>query len=398
MAVDTLEQTLAQYESHSDFPLIQDISQISRMARIKQIGAQLGWAIATGLLANGLGIPVGWLLGPMMAGVIYVSMRQQAKPLPPFFMTSAKALLGVASAVRFSPETLTLAISYAVPVVFCIAITASLSLFYGYLLSRWSDVDQTTGILSFVPGMASTIVALGEEMGADAVSIALLQYIRVILVVLIIPALAKFLFAETAISFDASLDLLSFSDVTIGIGDSCFNIALNMVVVTGCSILGVWAGQRLRLPAAGYLGPFVLGLGVLWLSPLTPSIPQWLFSMALLFVGLSIGLKFDWKTARKLWKAVIIDIILVLLLSLMCLGIGYGFHAMTQVDTVTSVLGFTPGGIEAMIATVMELGGDTGLVLAMQLTRMLLIILFAPGLITFFASRKTQEKPEKLPG
>jgi uncharacterized membrane protein AbrB (regulator of aidB expression) len=34
-----------------------------------------------------------------------------------------------------------------------------------------------------------------------------------------------------------------------------------------------------------------------------------------------------------------------------------------------------------MIATVMQLGGDTGLVLAMQLSRMLSILLIAPWLV-----------------
>ncbi|NEQ97448.1 MAG: AbrB family transcriptional regulator [Cyanothece sp. SIO2G6] len=371
------------------------------MTRLRAIVVQISWAIAAGFLASWLQVPVGWLLGPMMVGVVYISTRQQAKPLPPFFMTSAKALLGVATAVRFSPETLTFAVSYAVPVVLCIAITASLSLFYGYLLSRWSDVDQTTGLLSFIPGMASTIVALGEEMGADAVAIALLQYIRVILVVLIIPNLAKLLLADSATisatMLDSSLTLSVRSETISLVHLSIGAVLLNSLIVLSCCTLGGWIGRLLKLPASGYLGSFILGLGVFWLSPAAPYVPQWLFTTALLFVGLSIGLKFNWKAAQKLWKAVLIDIALVVVLSLMCLGIGYAFHLITQVDTVTSVLGFTPGGIEAMIATVMELGGDTGLVLAMQLTRMLLIILLGPGLIAFFTRKKAQTLSGELP-
>ncbi|MGK7890420.1 MAG: AbrB family transcriptional regulator [Leptolyngbyaceae cyanobacterium] len=398
MPVQLLEQTQPSHELESDFPLMQNIPQISRITRTQAMVVQVGWAIAAGFLASWLQVPVGWLLGPMIAGVVYISIRQKAKPLPPFFMTSAKALLGVVTAARFSPETLTFAMSYATPVVVCIIITASLSLFYGYLLSRWANVDRTTGLLSFIPGMASTIVVLGEEMGADAVSIALLQYIRVILVVLIIPNLAKFLLADNTVILDSNLNTLSSNSSSMSVETSFIAIALNLVIVLGCGLIGTWAGRKLRLPASGYLGPFLLGLGVFWLSPATPYVPQWLFTTALLFVGLSIGLKFDWTTARKLWKAVLIDIVLVIVLSLMCLGIGYEFHVITQVDTVTSVLGFTPGGIEAMIATVMELGGNTGLVLAMQLTRMLLILLLGPGLIAFFTRKSNQANPEELPG
>lgn len=40
-----------------------------------------------------------------------------------------------------------------------------------------------------------------------------------------------------------------------------------------------------------------------------------------------------------------------------------------------------------MIVTVNELGGNAGLVLAIQLTRMLLIILIGPGLTTIIVKR-----------
>jgi hypothetical protein len=43
-----------------------------------------------------------------------------------------------------------------------------------------------------------------------------------------------------------------------------------------------------------------------------------------------------------------------------------------------------------MIATVMQLGGDTGLVLAMQLSRMLTVVLIAPWLVTFLIKNVKQ--------
>lgn len=88
----------------------------------------------------------------------------------------------------------------------------------------------------------------------------------------------------------------------------------------------------------------------------------------------------------NLLKAVLIEIVLVVSLIILCLGVGYEFHVFTGVNTITSLLGFTPGGLEAMLATVMQLGGDTGLVLAMQLTRMLIIIALGPTLVNFMVN------------
>ncbi len=359
---------------------------ISSLPKIQQIIPALTIAVVVRFLFSWLHIPVGWLLGPMIAGILYAVSQGKPQPLPSVFITMGKAFLGLATAVRFSPDTLSLAITYAVPLLFCILITGSLSLFCGYLLSRWAGIDQTTGLLSFIPGMASTVVAIGEEMGADAIAIALLQSLRLLLVVLIIPSLANFLLAGH------SVPLTPVTPTVVATNPPSIPIALNFLVLAFCCRVGIWFGKKFRIPASGYLGTFIVGLAVFWASPYSLEVPQWLFSTGLLFVGLSIGVKFDWQAARHLWKAVLIEIGLVAVLSLLCLGVGYGFHLITQVDTVTAVLGFTPGGIEAMIATVMQLGGDTGLVLAMQLTRMLLIILFGPWLITFIIQRgRSQE-------
>lgn len=354
---------------------------ILSVPKIQQIIPPFMIAVAVGFLFGWLHIPVGWLLGPMIAGILYAISQGNPQPFPSVFITMGKAFLGLATAVRFSPDTLSIAITYAIPLLFCILITGSLSLFCGYLLSRWAGIDQTTGLLSFIPGVASTVVAIGEEMGADAIAIALLQYLRMLLVVLIIPSLANFLLAGH------SVPLTPVTTTIRTTNQLSIPIALNLLVLAFCCGIGIWFGKQLRLPASGYLGTFIVALAVFWASPYTLEVPQWLFSTGLLFVGLSIGVKFNWQAARYLWKAVLIEIGLVAVLSVLCLGVGYGFHLMTQVDTVTAVLGFTPGGIEAMIATVMQLGGDTGLVLAMQLTRMLLIILCGPWLITLIIQR-----------
>jgi hypothetical protein len=103
-----------------------------------------------------------------------------------------------------------------------------------------------------------------------------------------------------------------------------------------------------------------------------------IFRGGLLLLGLSIGVKFAIETLQKLFKAVLLEIVLVLLLITVCATVGYGFHLVTKVDTLTALLGSTPGGLSAMMATVIELGGNSGFVLTMQMTRMLLILTLSP--------------------
>jgi hypothetical protein len=118
----------------------------------------------------------------------------------------------------------------------------------------------------------------------------------------------------------------------------------------------------------------------------------------MLLVGLSIGLRFDWQTARKLLKAVLIEAGLLIALILLCLAAGYAFHLLTGVDIMTAVLGSTPGGMQVMIASAVELGGNSGLVLAMQMTRLLIILLIGPWLAENFLKSSPINEPMKSQG
>ncbi len=344
-------------------------------------------AFLVGWIFDRLQVPVGWLLGPMLCGIVYAVAVGNPQPLPPVFITVGKSLIGITTAFRFSPDTLVLAETYAVPVLICILITGGLSMVNGYLLCRWAGIDLATGFLGSIPGAAAGIVAMSEEMGADAIAVAVLQYLRVMMVVLIVPLAVSYLFPVSPLmSGTAPLPLISPSSMTFS-SLSASVMSPNLLVLVGCCALGIGGGKLLRLPSAGFLGTFLVGLLVFWGWPHQFQVPQSLFTSGLLLVGLAIGLQFDWTTAIKLLKALVIEVGLVLVLIACCFGVGYEFHLLTHVDTMTAILGSTPGGIEAMIATVMEMGGDTGMVLAMQLTRMLLILLIGPGLIAIVLKR-----------
>jgi len=350
---------------------------------------QLAIALSSGALLDWLQVPIGWLLGPMVVGILWVLACGRSQPLPTAFSTAGQALVALATAASFSLEALTKAISCGMPLLLCILVTGAMSLFNGYLLSRWTGIDRATSFLGCLPGASHSLVAMSDDLGADAIAVAILQYLRVLSIVLIVPAIASFAFPATppptaaiALPPEPSSDL---------------PVALNLLVLAVCGSLGVWGGRQLKLPSTVFLGPFLAGLGAFWLLPYPLQMPQPLFAAGLLAVGLSIGLKFDLQAARKLLKVVLLEAVLVLLLILVCLGVGFEFHAIAHVDTMTAVLGSTPGGISAMLATSLQLGGDSGLVLAMQMTRMLSILLLSPWLAASFFERGVPNRNSRRP-
>lgn len=332
----------------------------------------LSFAILAGWGLEKLNVPVGWLLGSLGVGMLYSLLHNNPQPLPASAGVMGQAIIAMTAATRFSVDTLILAQHYAFPLLLCILVTGSLSVLNGYLLHRWANIEKSTSFLGSIPGAGLTIVAMSEEMGADPITVAVLQYLRILLVAFIIPSVVGIFFPLDP----NSLEAVAFLPTT----PPHLPLTATLLILYLCGIGGIWVGRWLKLPSALFLGPFLMSLLVFWGLPVSVTMPHSVFMTGLLLLGLSTGVKFNRKVAKKLLKAVILEICLVISLIIACFGIGYGFHLLTQVDTMTAILGSTPGGISAMMATAIELGGNTGLVMAMQMTRMLLILLLIPWL------------------
>lgn len=332
------------------------------------------FAFVTAWLGDKYHLPITWLLMPLLCAVLFVVFQKKSAPLPKSLNVIAQAIIALVTASRFSLETFLQAKDYFLPLLLCIVVTGSLSLLNGYIIHKLAKIDPATSFLGCIPGAGPSLVAMSEQMGADAIAVAVLQYLRILMVSVIIPIIATFFLSKMATPSGTT-------DITSLLGNRPFLPPLeNLVMVAILLTASVWLAKRISIPSNLFLVPFFFGLLVFILFPYQIQIPTPIFRGALFFLGLSIGLKFETETAQKLLKAVILEAVLVLLLILACFFTGYLFHVITHIDPLTALLGSTPGGITAMMATVVELGGDCALVLTMQMTRMLLILILSPFL------------------
>lgn len=326
-------------------------------------------AAAAGYLFNLVHIPMGWLLGPMSVGIAYVAWKGEPRPLNKHYMTLGQAIFGLSTGVGFPLATLLAAATHGVPLLVNVVITGGLALLNGYVLWKWAGVDRATSFMGSLPGAAHAMTAMADEMGANGVMVAVLQYWRVILVMFIAPSAVHALFPPSpAVAQQAAAAAAA----------PAVHWALNLVALAICGALGLYAGRKLKLPSPTFLGPFLVMMVAAWTLPVTFLMPGLLFKAGMLMVGLSIGVRFDVGTARRLGRAALIETVLVLGLIAISLTVGYVFHLITGVDTLTAVLGSTPGAMDVMVASAIEMGGDSGMVLAMQMTRWFIILLAGP--------------------
>jgi uncharacterized protein len=333
-------------------------------------------AIIFALFGEYVHLPLPWLLLPMLVGVFWILIKGNEQSLPKGFTIAGQSIVAVFTGCTFSIDVFTHIENYFLPLLMCIVVTGIFSVLNSYLIHKWADIDLKSSFLGCVPGASASIVAMSDEIGADAIVVAVLQCLRIVMVSIIIPLLLSFYLPDNHNL--TAMDMIKQPDLT-----NTFPLGITLILLSLVAFLGIKLGEKIKLPSNLFLAPFLSSLIFVSLFPYNIIIPHSLFCLGLLLLGLSIGVKFEVKAIHKLAKALILEVALLLLLIIVCLIAGYEFHQLTHIDTLTALLGSTPGALNAMMATAIELGADSTIVLMMQLSRMFLILAFIPLLGNF---------------
>ena len=342
----------------------------------------VGWmvlgvgSLLAGLFAQGVGLPAGWLVGPMLVALALALVWEKHPSVPRWGRIASLAVVGGVLASAFRPSVLPLIASHWLPVSLVICVTLLLSLGAGLLLSSLVRIDRKTAALGALPGAASGMLAMSDPLGADARLVALMQYTRVVVVVVTATLVGRLM--TGAASQPASGQALQSSPegVDLLVQGTLQTYAVTVLV----AVLGAWAGTRLRLPAGALLGPLILGvalaeLGVMHLA-WPPGVPQ----AAYLVLGLWVGLLFDGASVKRAGRLFPFVLASAVGLVLACAVLGWTFAALTGIDGMTAYLATTPGGIESVAIVALGTGADAPLVLAVQMLRLLAVV-FAGSLL-----------------
>ena len=139
-----------------------------------------------------LGVPAGALLGAM---VVTAVMRLRGVALPDFpswLPMVAFIILGYTIGSQVTPETIETIRRSILPIGIVVVgiIVAGFGLAF---VLRAVGVDSATSILASSPGAFSQMAALSVQVGADAPLVATVHLLRVVVVILITPFIARIL-------------------------------------------------------------------------------------------------------------------------------------------------------------------------------------------------------------
>jgi uncharacterized protein len=336
----------------------------------------LGWMVLgvgsplAGVFAQSVGLPAGWLVGPMLLALALALVWEKHPSVPRWGRIASLAVVGGVLASAFRPSVLPLIASHWLPVSLVICVTLLLSLGAGLLLSSLVRIDRKTAALGALPGAASGMLAMSDPLGADARLVALMQYTRVVVVVVTATLVGRLMTGAAPQPASGQGLQASPEGVDLLVQGTVQTYAVTVLV----AVLGAWAGTRLRLPAGALLGPLILGvalaeLGVMHLA-WPPGVPQ----AAYLVLGLWVGLLFDGASVKRAGRLFPFVLASAVGLVLACAALGWALTALTGIEGMTAYLATTPGGIDSVAIVALGTGADAPLVLAVQMLRLLAVV------------------------
>jgi uncharacterized protein len=322
-------------------------------------------SILLSLIWGVAGLPAGLLLGPLIGGIVFgVNGLNLSVPRWPY--RGAQALIGALVAAGITPAIIaTLGHDL---LLFTAVVSATLlgAAALGWLISRTGLIPGATAVYGTSPGAATAMVVLSEAEGADARLVALMQYVRVLLVALAAVLVARFWAAGAATHNPATTWA-----VPVHWGELLTTVLLALV--------GQQAARLMRLQAWALLGPMLL-LSALHAAGWLPiELPRWLLAAAYAVIGWQIGLSFRPEDLRHAGRALPTVVGAALCLVGFCGLLAWCLTRLTHVDPLTAYLATSPGGLDsAAVIAASTPQVDLPFVLALQSVRLLFVIGLAP--------------------
>ncbi|MDB6143943.1 MAG: rane protein [Pseudomonas sp.] len=322
-----------------------------------------------GYLASQVGWPLPWMVGSLLAIILVRTLTPWQLAEIPGGRKCGQWIVGIGIGLHFTPLVLEQVLSH-FGLIFFGALVTSVSSVVGVWLMRRTGEDRATAFFSSMPGGSGEMVNLGARNGAILSSVAAGQSLRVLMVVLCVPALFKYLLGDGGPSLNpATVDWRW----------------LLLLFPAGGVLAWLW--QRLKQPNPWLFGPLLLSATVSIVWDLHIGLPKGGSQVGQWLIGSGLGCHFNRSFFRRAPSFIGRTLLGTALTMLIAAFAAFALSAMTHLDLRSLTLGMMPGGIAEMSLTAEVLQLSVPLVTAMQVMRLLFVLFLAEPLFRHWDKR-----------
>lgn len=338
--------------------------------RIALTGAGSLLAVGVGWLLDRLGLPLAWLLGPLLVSATLVLTNTGFQPIPGG-RQFAQLLLGAAVGIQFTPPVVAHSLQW-LPLAAGVAVLAiATSALCAAPFRSMARVDWPTAYFATVPGGMSEMAQLGHREGAQDEAVAIVQALRVGLLVVVLPFIVISLRPNGA-AVPAPV-----------VADSG---AVTLAAMFGICIAGGLLARLVGLNNPWMMGPLAASLATAATGLLSWHLPRELLILAQLLIGVALGARFRRHALFGLPRVALAGLATIVLAATVLGAAAVALALLTDLPLPTLILATSPGGMPEMVVTAGALDLDPLLVTAFQIVRVILVNLLAVAI--FRAARR----------
>ena len=326
-------------------------------------GLLLLLSAVTALFLGFLHLPAGWLLGPMLAGILFAITGARLQ-LPKIFSRLSQALLGCLIAQGMTLQILRELKGEWLLFLVVIVCVMLLSWGLGWLLALFKVVPPREAIWGSSPGAAAAMVVMAEAFDADARLVAVMQYVRVLLVVVAASLVTFFWIGGTGGGWSLFAGWTAFPPLP--------SFLQTMLLAAAGVVAAV------IVPSAAILLPIFLGVVLNVTGVITIAVPEPFAVFSYLAIGWGVGLAFDRDALAATFHALPWIVVSNLVLILLCGGLGYIVVCRFGIDLLSAYLATSPGGANTIAAIAMTSQVNAPFIMALQVARMATTVLLGP--------------------
>jgi membrane AbrB-like protein len=340
-----------------------------------QLAETLAWGALGGLVFEMLGLPAGLVSGSVLA-VAIAALAGRPTAVPARLTRLVLVLVGIALGSVVTPETVRGLAAYPASIAVLTLGTWCLMAGTAWYLRTVHGWDGLSAVLGASPGALSQVMALAMEPGANLRGVAVVQTMRIVLLVGGLPLALTLLGFTGPIETSArapSFDLLEFI-VLVGVSAGSAAL-LNRVGFPGAWLFGAMIGS-----AVLHGGGFVV-----------THLPWWLTAGAMVALGAVTGSRFAGTPPRVLVSylaAAFGSFAVSSAIAAVFMGISI---ALLPVRPSDLVIAFAPGAQETMMLLALALHLDPVFVGAHHLARFLAVSLTLPLLAGAAIRRRNRD-------
>jgi len=319
-----------------------------------------------GYLANWIGMPLPWMLGPLiattLASLIGLPVSAPLK-LRPVVIPIIGVMLGAAINRNIFAHIGDWGVTLAVMVPF-LATAAGVSIL---IYRKVAGYDPVTAYFSAMPGGLNDMLILGTAAGGNERRIALAHASRILVVITCVGLFYGFVLGVRPGGSSGrpwiEMDVLTLSD---------------WLWLGACAIVGVPFGKLLRAPAPNMLGPMLLSAALHLGEVVETAPPTLIIVMAQIVLGTVIGCRFLGATFREVGRDLGLGALSSFAMLLVAVSFAFIASWLTGAHPSQIFLAYSPGGLTEMSLLALAMGQDVAFVSVMHLLRILLVIMGAP--------------------